>query len=290
MAIGNLWRNKLLTTATILVMGLILFIFNVIFMVNVLANQAIDSLESKVDMIFYLEDTADILVVNQLVQDLEALPETNIVTYLTKEEALQTLLEKYKESGEADPFETYGLDNPLPASIHLTTHEAADQETILSYLLQTHYDTVLMDIESNEENRQIVQNLIQITVFTRKLLLGIILTFLIGSTMIIANAIHITIFNRKKEINIMHLVGATPTFIRSPFLLEGAIYGLFASLIGVVLLMAFSNSLDLTEFTYLTLNINYLSLFITQSILSMLLGMASSSLATHFYLKHHARV
>ncbi len=290
MAIDSLWRNKLLTVATIAVMGLILFIFNVIFMVNVLANQAIDSLESKVDMIFYLEDDADSLVVNQLVQELASLPEIETATYITKEAALQTLLEKYEESGESDPFSTYGIANPLPASIHITTFQAEDQETIMNYLLQTHYDTILMDIESNEENRQIVQNLIQVTTFTRKLLLGIIVTFLLGSTMIIANAIHITIFNRKKEINIMHLVGATPNFIRSPFLIEGAIYGLCSALIGVLLLMAFSTTLDLSNFTYLTLNIHYLSLFITQAFLSMLLGMISSSLATRFYLKHHARV
>ncbi len=290
MALSNLWRNKLLSSATIIVMGLILFIFNVIFTVNVLANQAINELEAKVDMIFYLQETADSILINQLVQELESLPETATVTYISKEEALNNLLEKYEETGEDNPFDTYDLENPLPASVHVITEDAADHETIMNFLMQTQYDTVLLDIESNEENRQIVQNLIHITTFTHKLLLGIIITFLIGSAMIIANAIHITIWGRKKELNIMKLVGASPGFIKAPFLMEGALYGLFSSLIGVLLLAGFIHTLELETFSYLDLNIHYFSLFLIQALICILMGMTASFLATHYYLKHHAKV
>jgi cell division transport system permease protein len=290
MALSNLWRNKLLTFATVAVMGLILFIFNVIFMVNVLGNEAISELEAKVDMIFYLQENADQLVVNQLVQELDALPETTSVSYTSKDQALSDLLDKYAETGEVDPFESFDLENPLPASIHVTTVQAEDHDTVLGFIMQAHYDSVLLDIESNEENRQIIQNLLHITTFTKKLLMGIVVTFLLGSTMIIANAIHITIWGRKKELNIMKLVGAAPGFIKAPFLVEGALYGLLSAIIGVCLLMVFTESLSLENFSYINLNVRYLPLFLIQAVLSMLIGALSSFFATHYYLKHHARV
>ena len=142
LAMDNLWRNKLLTSATILIMALILFIFNIIFTVNVVANKAIENLEAKVDLIIYLNDAADPLLINQLIQDLEAFPETKDVTYLSKEEALQSLLDKY--SDDVNPFSAYDLENPLPASIQVITEKPEDHETLLSYIEQSSYASLFL--------------------------------------------------------------------------------------------------------------------------------------------------
>ncbi len=285
LAADNLWRNKLLTIATILIMALILFIFNIIFTVNVLAKEAIHNLEGKVDLIIYLTDDADSLLINQLIQELNVFPETEAVTFTSKEEALASLLDKYED--DVNPFANYDLENPLPASIQVITEEPEDHETILAYIEQSSYSSLFLDIESNQENRQIVENLIQITDFTKKLLLGILLAFLLGSVMIIANAIHITIFNRKKEIDIMRLVGASYSFIRSPFLIEGAFYGIAAVILSMILLLLFVQNLELLETSFLTVQLPYARLLLCQVILSIILGMGSSWLATNYYFKHH---
>ncbi|MFA6436157.1 MAG: permease-like cell division protein FtsX, partial [Candidatus Gracilibacteria bacterium] len=224
LALDNLFRNKFLTFGTVLVMALILFIFNIIFSVNSLAQNAIQDLKAKVDLILYLEDNADSLRVNQLVKDLDTFPETTTVTYTSKEQALQDFLEKYSE--EMNPFSTYDLENPLPASIQIITQSPEDHETILTYLAQEGYNDLLLDTESRAENAQIVDNLLKVTDFSQKILLGIVIAFILGSTLIIANVIQVTIFHRKREIKIMRLVGAGINFIRSPFMIEGAIYGM----------------------------------------------------------------
>ena len=108
--------------------------------------------------------------------------------------------------------------------------------------------------------------------------------------MIIANAIHITIFSRKKEIEIMRLVGASFNFIKSPFLIEGAFYGLCSVLISLLLLLLFVNNIELTENNLLSIQIPYFRLLSLQIIVSIFLGMGSSWLATHYYLKHNPRV
>lgn len=288
LALDNLWRNKLLTLATVLIMGLILFIFNIIFTVNVLSKEAIHNLEDKVDLIIYLQDNADTLLVNQLVQDLSAFPETETVTYISKDEALVSLLDKYAD--DVNPFTQYDLENPLPASIQVITEKPEDHETLLAYIEQSSFGNLFLEIESNQENREIVENLIQITAFTEKLLYGILLAFLIGSAMIIANAIHLTIFSRKKEIDIMRLVGASYSFIRSPFLIEGAFYGISAVIIGMVLLLLFVQNLELMNISFLSIQIPYFRLVLFQLILSLLMGMGSSWIATNYYFKHSKRV
>lgn len=73
----------------------------------------------EVDMIIYMQDEADIFTINTLVEELSALEETITVTYTTKEGALQEYLDLYPD--QEDPFSTYGITNPLPANIKITT-------------------------------------------------------------------------------------------------------------------------------------------------------------------------
>ena len=283
LALDNLSRNKFLTLATVLVMALILFIFNIIFSVNLLAQNAIQDLKSKVDLILYLEDNADSLRVNQLVKDLDAFPETTTVTYTSKEQALQDFLDKYSE--DMNPFATYDLENPLPASIQIITQTPEDHETILTYLAQEGYNDLLLDTESRAENAQIVDNLLRVTDFSQKVLLGIVIAFILGSILIIANVIQVTIFHRKREIQIMRLVGAGINFIRSPFMIEGAIYGLSSVVISFGLFLLFDVLVDLSSITFSSGEIHYAPLLLLQIAAGLFLGVLSSLLAINHYLK-----
>lgn len=282
LAIDNLLRNKFLTIATILLMALILLIFNIIFSVNLIARQGIADLQEKVDLIVYLENDADAILINQVVQALDKLPEVTSVIYTTKEEALASLLDKY--SDKINPFTTFDLDNPLPASLQIITAQPEDHQTVLEYLNLPNYEGLFLDIEMNAENEQIVTNLTQITQFSEKILFGIVTTFLIGSLLIIANAIHVTIFNRKREIEIMRLVGANLHFIRSPFVIEGAFYGLGSVLLSFGVFILFAQAIDLSSITWLQGEIYYGRLFVVQLLASLLLGMSSSLLAIQHYL------
>ncbi|MFA5843155.1 MAG: permease-like cell division protein FtsX [Candidatus Gracilibacteria bacterium] len=283
LALDNLFRNKFLTFGTVLVMALILFIFNIIFSVNSLAQNAIQDLKAKVDLILYLEDNADSLRVNQLVKDLDTFPETTTVTYTSKEQALQDFLKKYSE--EMNPFSTYDLENPLPASIQIITQSPEDHETILTYLAQEGYNDLLLDTESRAENAQIVDNLLKVTDFSQKILLGIVIAFILGSTLIIANVIQVTIFHRKREIKIMRLVGAGINFIRSPFMIEGAIYGMSSVVLSFGFFLIFDSLVDLSSITFSSGEIHYASLLLFQIAAGLFLGVLSSLIAINHYLK-----
>lgn len=283
LALQNLWRNKLMTGATLLIMALILFTFNVIFTVNFLARETIRELKTKVDMILYLQDNADPLLVNKLTQELEAFPETVEVRYTSKDQALEGLLDKY--TGTLEAFTSGTLDNPLPASLQIITQKPEDHDVILTYLEQADTNALVLDVESNRENQQIATNFIKVTRFTEKLLLGIVITFILGSLLIVANAVTMTLFHRKKEIQIMHMVGAELNFIRAPFLIEGAVYGALSALIAMSLLVVFVRNVDFSQVSFLKQDLPYLSLLGIQILLSAGTGMLSSHLTLNHYLK-----
>lgn len=282
-ALTNLWRNRYLSSATIVVMGLMLFILNIIFFVHLLAQDGIQNLNQKMDLIIYLQDDADYLKVEKLIDTLKHKEEVLSVTYTSKDEALKGFLEKYPENG--DPFTQYGIDNPIPASIQIVTNTPEEQETIRNFLYSGAYDNLLMTIESNEENQNIVHRLINLTTFTQQIIWGFIVALVLGSLLIIINAIHLTIYTRRMELQIMELVGALPMTIRLPFMIEGALYGFCAILLSGIGTVIFMQQLPLANLNLAITPLTIISIFAVETILSILIGMFSSWIAAQRFIR-----
>ena len=276
----NFTRHRYLNLATILVMALILFIFNIILSINLISQSVISTLHQKVDIIIYIKDTADPVEINQLREELTLFPEIKSTKYTSKEEALQQLLKTYGE--DEDPFRKYGLENKLPANLQIITQSPDDHEKIISYLQESQFSSILAGLESDQESQQIAQDLVKITTFTQKIIFGVIVAFLIGGLLIILNALKLSLFARRKEFEIMQLVGATPAFIQLPFILEGALHGLFSVLLSLLLLFLFLNSLGLANIYF---NFSNLNLIFLEILIGIVLGIASSALALRRQLK-----
>lgn len=279
----NLWRNRYLSSATVIVMGLMLFILNVMFVVNLLAQDGIKSLNQKVDLIVYLNDDADYLKVQQLTDTLKRKSEVVSVTYTSKEQALQEFLTKYPEN--TDPFTQYGIANPIPASIQIITSTPTEQQTIRDFLYSGAYDALLMTIESNEENQTIVNRLINVTSVTQQIIWGLIAALLCGSLLIIINAIHLTIYTRRMELRIMELVGATPLTIRLPFIVEGALYGMIAVVVSGIGTMIFLHQLPFTNLSLTITPEKLISGIMLETVFSIMIGMISSWIAAQRFIR-----
>lgn len=283
MSLQNLARNGLLSTATALMMGLILFIFNVVLVLNLLSQSSLGQISEKVDLLVYLKDSTSVLESTELLGKLEELPYVLEVNYMSKDEALQDFISFFPE--KQDPFTLYQLENPIPSSIQVITDSPDDHEAVLKYLDNSIYEPLLLEIESSQENAEIIANLLKVTRFTRQLILGVTLAFVLGSLLMILNAIHLSIFTRKKEIQIMQLVGARPSTIRLPFLFEGGFYGLIGALISLCLLFLFVEGTGLKELVFFSEDWNFLSLLLLESLASIAVGVFSSLFAINYYLK-----
>ena len=293
LSLVNIWRNKILSVATIFVIATILFIFNIILAVNFITNQALEDLNQKVDITVYLKETTDYSKAMEIVDELETIEAVSSVKYNSKEDALIQIKETHPDISLA--FEKYNLGNPLPASLSIVTIHPEYHPLITEYLNKDQYKAYLASIISEENNNSnsiinsVSNNLIKSNNFTHQIIFWLIMTFVVGGTLIILNALQMTIFTRKKEINIMKLVGAPYSFIKLPFILESIIYGILAVSLSFGMLYLLSQNLELNGGLFLSqyTEINYLSIFAVELILTITLSVLSSIIAIHDYLQRN---
>ena len=282
-AFQNLWRNKILSIATLAIITLIVFIFYIILTIHILTKSGIEELNKKVDIILYLKNEIEYLNVQQMIYEIQKYPETAQVIYTSKESALDSILQKYPN--RSNPFEEYGIENPLPASITITTKDPSQHKTVLEKISESDFFSYFLSLENNNDNIQIAEKLTKITNFTKNLLITIIFSFAIGATMIIMNAMHLTFQNRKEELIIQQLVGAKLNSIKLPFIIEGVLYGLSAGILSSLLIFIVFKETNILEVQLSSFSLRFYDLIIWQIISCILVSVIGTYLAIHKYLK-----
>lgn len=252
LALVNIWRNKFLSLATIFVIGTIIFIFNVILIINFIARDSINNLSKKIDIVAYLKDSTTFEETQSIIEDLKKIDGVENVYYTSKDAALEQIRVTHPDISTA--FTKYSLGNPLPASISITTKEPQYHKAIADLLNQDKYayylsNKIATDDLNNKETDSIIdsvsKNLVKLNNFTRQIIFWLIITFVIGGALISLNALQVTIFSRRKEIQVMELVGASYWFIRLPFIVEGIFYGILSMIIGLLMLTVVSANIDI---------------------------------------------
>ena len=284
-SLNNIWRNKVLSIATIFVMGIIIFIFNIILAINFIAQDSLETLSQKIDIIVYLKESTTFSDAEKISNEILELEGIENVQYTSKQDALEQIKETHPDLSVA--FEKYQLGNPLPSSLSITTIHPQYHTSIADFLSQDKYQTYLSNIVTNDDSKNngiissVSKNLLQVTNFTHKVIFWLIITFIVGGTLIILNAIQLAIFTRKKEISIMKLVGASHWFIRLPFLIESIIYGILAVIVGFSMLIILSQKIQIP----ITPDIKFTTIFLIELAGTIVLSALSSFIAVHEHLR-----
>jgi cell division transport system permease protein len=175
--------------------------------------------------VFFVQDATEPQI-NAVQSKLLTFPETKNVVFISKEEALKKMKEKYPEL-------TQNLSsNPLPPAFEATPKDA-DQVKALADKLQP----LPAGVDKVDYAEKKTQRILAVTNVIKYIFLLGSLILLAASTILIANTIRLSIFSRRREVEVMKLVGASNWFIRGPFMLEGVICGLIGALAAVVLLV-----------------------------------------------------
>ncbi len=226
------WRNAVMSIAATATMVLMLVLLSAFFVVLSGLDAGLQFVEQKVEVVAELRDDAPDLKIEQLRQDVAALPEVASVDYIDKATALAQFKQRMAEQGREDL--TQFLDtNPLPATLNIKLKDAHQFGTVVQ-VLRGRTDVVA----TVEEVQDLVDRVLTVTNLLRTV--GLVLLALVGLTVlfIIVNTIRLAVVARAEEIEIMRLVGASDAFIRWPFIFEGALVGLFGALITLMLLAA----------------------------------------------------
>lgn len=224
----NLWRNRMMSVASISSVAATLLILGIIFVLIVNISAMTQVAKDQFDTIqVYLEDDLSITEIEDIGSSIFKLQGVKDVIFETKEEAL----EKMKLDWDKNGYLLDGLEsNPLPNSYIIILDDINYSEYIVTSIENK------PGVEEIKYYQEVIENIIKMTEAIRKVGLFIMVVLIAISTFIISNTIKIAVHARRREINIMKYVGATNWFIRGPFLLEGITLGLLGALISTVLI------------------------------------------------------
>ena len=221
----NTFKNKKSTAASLMIMCATMIIFGIFFIIGENINYFVAEIESAQGIQVYINNDATEEEVKEIGEQIKKLSGVNTVTYVSKEEALNQMKEKFKE--RSDLLEPYEKNNIFPESYVVTL-------TDLTLSSQVQGEINQMDnIKKITSRDETVSTLIDLANGV-KIVTGVILALLIIiSIFIIANTIKLTVHARRKEISIMKYVGATNGFIRWPFVVEGVLIGIMAGVLSL---------------------------------------------------------
>ena len=223
---SNVFKNKKSTGASLMIMCATMIIFGIFLILGENINHFVDEIKSEQGFQVFLNKDATDEEIQKVGEEIKALDGVSTAEYKDKEYALNTMKEKLGDRAEL--IEGYGPDY-FPPSYVVTLTDLNMSKDVQNKIMK--FDNVTKITSSD----QTVSTLLGLARGI-KLVTGIILALLIViSIFIISNTIKLTVHARRKEISIMKYVGATNNFIRWPFIVEGMIIGIFASIISIII-------------------------------------------------------
>jgi cell division transport system permease protein len=221
-AMKNIRLNLLMSITAITTTFICILVLGVALLVSSHVEGVIGSVREDVSVEVFFPPDASQQEIDKVRSAVEGYPEVSSVNYVSKEEALETFKETF-----ADQPEIYeGIDpGVLPASLQVQLENPAAADEVAQRLREDHGFTD----DNLSYPQQTIERLNKVTSYMILGLYGATALFLISSVLLISNAIRLSIFARRKEIEVMKLVGASDSFVRTPFVFEGLVQSLIGA-------------------------------------------------------------
>jgi len=211
-----------------------LLIVSILASLNVVIGNTIRSINERIDVAVFFKETALEADILSLKGDVEQWQDVREVVYVSSKDALNKFLEENRNRKiirSVIPEE----ENFLPASLEIKVTDPYKIEGIVEQVRGTEFAKQISET-SLEDNQKIIEKLRNASSFIQRSSVMLAILLLAIALLIIFNTIRITIFTRRQEIEIMKLVGATDWYIRWPFIIEGMMYGVIATVLTTLLL------------------------------------------------------
>ncbi|TVY09356.1 permease-like cell division protein FtsX [Paenibacillus cremeus] len=233
----NVARNGWMSFASISSISISLFILGVFLLLTLNVNYLAEQIEQQVEIRVYLEVNTPDSQITQLQNEIGAIPQVDKVRFVSKEEGLKYLREKLGESGKQLLEGFDGDNNPLNDSFTVEVSEPREVASVAAKISDLNATKPAKPIYRVSYGQGTVETMFKVTTIVRNVGLVLVAGLALTAMFLISNTIKITIVARRREISIMKLVGATNSFIRWPFFIEGALLGIIGSIIptGVLL-------------------------------------------------------
>lgn len=224
----NVLKNKKSTISALTVMCLCMLVFGIFFMIGENIDYTVKSIEKEQGIAVMLNLNVSKERIQEIGTALSQIEGINTIEYASKEDALNIMKEELGEAAwtlealEADAF-------PDSYTITLTNLELNGQ--VQEQIRQI----VAEDLDEIRSSNDTIETLIGLGKGIRISTFILLAILVVISIVIISNTIKLTVHARRKEISIMKYVGATNSFIRWPFIIEGIVIGLVSALITILI-------------------------------------------------------
>ena len=299
--IQGFWRNIVLSFNATFIMTLTLITLSIFFILNIVVTSSTGKLEEKLDITITLIDQATEQEVADFIKIIDAKPEVKKLEYINKDKLLKEWRDLFTKQPEFRDLITK-QDNPLLREVRVWAYDSDNLQKISTFAEKKEFDLIVNSV-SYRENQSKIKEIINYSKFLRKISLIMSLVFTGIALFVILPTILLAIYSRREEIEIMRFVGATSLLIRAPFIFEGILYGVLATIFAEIMAIAaiwgiqslenqylgsaggsiiFGNSND----SFLHLYQQYIwSILLVHLICGVLIGIVSSYIAVRKYLK-----
>ena len=256
-ALADIRSNRFLNFITIMTISLSILIVSVFLLFFENASRVIESWNQGGRVIIYLNNDFTQDMLPQLKAQINTLTQTDTMTYISKAQALDKLK---KDMSSQSTFLNTLKNNPLPDALEIRMKSYNSFEKVQKIAQNIKAIKIVEDVEYGQGwlGRFLkIFNLFKITGYAMCSLFFLIALF------ITSNTVRLAFYSRKLEIEIMRLVGATETFIKAPFYVEGLLQGFFGGIIGLVVLLisylTISSGITQNLASYIYFDIRFLS-------------------------------
>lgn len=232
-AVAAFKRAPVLTGLASAMVGLALLVVGLFSLATYNLQLALTAIEERVEVVVYLRDDARQSEIDLLLGELSEMAEVRMVAYVSKRDALERARTELPEFGEL--FIDIEV-NPLPQSLEVELRPGSRNAEVVERVAETALRYPF--VEDAQYGREWVDRLFALRRVGAASTAVLGIAFALVAALIIGTALRIAIFARRDEIYVMRLVGAKNSFIRRPFLVEGAIAGLMGGVLALGLTYA----------------------------------------------------
>lgn len=304
--VKNIWRNKMFSLASIATMSACIFLFGVFFSILVNFQYIIKSAEEGVAITVFFNDDATEEQKKEIGEQLESRDDVSEVKYVSSDDAWAEFQKEYF-GDNPELAEGFKDDNPLAGSdnyeVYMKTVKGDNKDLIAKSksLSATQQDLVkfaqsLDGVRQVNKSDVVANTLSSVNMLVAYVSIAIIAILLGVSIFLISNTVTTGITVRKEEIAIMKYIGAKDFVVRSPFVIEGLIIGLFGAVIPLALLYFLYDKAVvyiMEKFSILKNIITFLpvgNVYIYLLPIGLAMGIGIGFLGSYFTVRKHLRV
>ncbi len=223
--IKNIWTNRMMSIASVIVLVSCLILTGTAALFSVNISETVKKTgEGNVTRVFLEESVIDGQVI-YIEEEIKRIPNVEKTQFISKDEAIKS----YQNSMREDIFnQLIGEGNPLPHAIDVTMTDLSLYDQTIENILKVE------GVDDVRDTREVANKLSSLSNLVNTMGLWIVIALVLVSIFIISNTIRMTMYSRRFEISIMKSVGATDSFVRIPFVIEGMFIGLLAGIIASV--------------------------------------------------------